>query len=130
MTGFDLNAEAGLSAGGMAAEVVRSAEIIDLPGREAARVRLLANSIVDVLEGLAFLDAFRVVDCGQSQRIEVDAFAAVMLPAASRDLLFELRTNAGPRILLVTDDQGMMVDFVRQYVRARIDNDPALQECL
>jgi hypothetical protein len=107
-----------------------SATVIELPGQAGARRRLLASSILCALEDLGISDRFRVIECGPFQRVEIDGFAAVIMPCASPDFQFELRMNTGPRVLLITDDIAMMVDFVRQDGHARIGNSPALQGVL
>lgn len=126
----------GLGGGTIAGSVPRrigtssAANVVDLPHRDMARTRLLVRALLNVLESLNFLDQFRVIDCGRSQRIEIDVLATILIPAGSREFLFELKMRHGPRTLLATDDYELMADFVRQYVHARLGENAELRELL
>ena len=109
------------------ADTAVPSNIIKLPDWQDIRAWHLKSAIVEAVAEVDSEVVCRMKPLGSSRRIDIDDFAAIIMPIGSRDLLFLLRMKCGPRILLSTDDMDMMVDFVRQYVWARVGQDPVLQ---
>lgn len=129
MDGFYDCATGGLHSGLDEADAAVPSNIIKLPDWQDLRARRLRAAIADAITTIGFETVCRLRLLGTSRYIEIDEFAAVVIPTNSRDFLFLLRMTHGPEILLITDDMDMMVDFVRQYAWACIVQDPVL-ECI
>ena len=108
-------------------DVLGESNNIRLPDWRYVRARRLKHAIVDAIAAMDFEASCRLRPLGSSTCIDIDEFAAIIIPSGSRDFLFLLRMRRGPRILLSTDDMDMLVDFVRQYAWARIGQDPVLR---
>jgi hypothetical protein len=113
-----------------AGDAIVTAEIIEFPGRQIARERLLASAVIAALTGLECRLGLQLVECGPLRSLRIDAYAVIDIPTGSKDFRFRLQVNSGGHILLVTDDVAMIADFARQYVLARIKNHAVLQELL
>ena len=61
-------------------------------------------------------------------RLRIDDYASVDLLPGAADYRLTLTLRDASHTLLVTDDEGMMCDFVGRYVLARIECRPALRE--
>lgn len=107
-----------------------ASNVVRLPDWQDRRARHLRDAVVAAVAMADFAASCRLRSLGSSRCLDIDEFATIIIPSRSRDFLFLLRMRCGPRILLGTDDMGMLVDFVRQYVLARIDRDPVLREGL
>ena len=129
MDGFYDCATGGLHSWLDEADAAVPSNIIKLPDWQDLRARRLRAAIADAITTIGFETVCRLRLLGTSRYIEIDEFAAVVIPTNSRDFLFLLRMTHGPEILLITDDMDMMVDFVRQYAWACIVQDPVL-ECI